>query len=619
LKDQQGANRLRAVARAADPDPDRNRVREALEGRGQQLIEELAVSDRVEDLPPTTVVLLAHALPRTGPAESTLPVLGASAVGLASSPFGQGPALAAAALFTQPTWASGEAVLRRAHRQHPDDLWINHALAFYLHYGMAPRPEEAIRFYTAALALRPRSPGVWLNLGRAFSDAGKLPEAAEAYRQAIHLNGTYAQAHNNLGAVLLESAQIDEAIAELRKAIRLKKDYPMGHYNLANALQAKGCLDEAIAEYCEAIRNQKNYIDAHNNLGNALKARGRLDEAIAQYQQAIRLKKDYPLAHSNLGLALSDKGEEDEAIAEFREAIRLKQDLGEAHYGLALAMHRKRQLDNAITEYREAIRLRAIYLPEAYYGLGTALNDKGQLDEANAQFQEAIRLKPDYAEAHCNLGCGLFWQGRFTEAATALRRGDELGSRQPGWHSPSAWWLRRAERFIQLDAQLPKVLAGQALPKDTSEQIQLAECASYKGLKAAAASLYARAFAAEPGLAESFATGHRYNAACAGALAGCGQGKDAGSLDETERARLRRQALNWLRADLAAWRQQREGDPNKAGPTVLALMQRWQQDANFAGVRDAEALASLPEAERFEWQKLWADVRALRQRAVERK
>ena len=42
----------------------------------------------------------------------------------------------------------------------------------------------------------------------------------------------------------------------------------------------------------------------------------------------------------------------------------------------------------------------------------------------------------------------------------------------------------------------------------------------------------------------------RYNAACAAALAGSGRGHDTGKLKDDELARLRKQALDWLRADL---------------------------------------------------------------------
>jgi hypothetical protein len=133
----------------------------------------------------------------------------------------------------------------------------------------------------------------------------------------------------------------------------------------------------------------------------------------------------------------------------------------------------------------------------------------------------------------------------------------------------------------------------------------------YKQLTAAAARFYADAFADEPQLAEMLYRGHRYNAAYAAALAGCGQGKDAGTLPDQERARLRRQALDWLQADLAAWQKQLETGGAEAELVVRKLMQHWLADPDFAGVRGPEALGRLPEAEREGWQKLWVAVEEL--------
>jgi hypothetical protein len=39
---------------------------------------------------------------------------------------------------------------------------------------------------------------------------------------------------------------------------------------------------------------------------------------------------------------------------------------------------------------------------------------------------------------------------------------------------------------------------------------------------------------------------------------------------------------------------------------VQKTLHHWQQDSDLAGVRDPAALAKMPEAERAEWQKLWA-------------
>ena len=44
-------------------------------------------------------------------------------------------------------------------------------------------------------------------------------------------------------------------------------------------------------------------------------------------------------------------------------------------------------------------------------------------------------------------------------------------------------------------------------------------------------------------------------------------------------------------------------------------MRHWQEDPDFAGVRDTAAVAKLPEAERAAWQTLWADVAELIKRS----
>ena len=124
----------------------------------------------------------------------------------------------------------------------------------------------------------------------------------------------------------------------------------------------------------------------------------------------------------------------------------------------------------------------------------------------------------------------------------------------------------------------------------------------------ASAGYWAKALAADPILGNDPRTHHLYNAACAAALAGCGQGKDADKLDGKERAHLRRQALDWVRADLDAWGRRLDQEPDKVRPVLVRQMRHWLADPDFASVRGPAALARLPEVEREPWQKLWDDV-----------
>jgi hypothetical protein len=138
----------------------------------------------------------------------------------------------------------------------------------------------------------------------------------------------------------------------------------------------------------------------------------------------------------------------------------------------------------------------------------------------------------------------------------------------------------------------------------------------HKKLYAAATRFYAGAFDLDAKLADDMERQHRYNAACAAALAGCGQGNDADKLHDKDLVRLRKQALGWLRADLAYWRKQVDSAKHDERARAQQTLKHWQADADLAGVRGKESLAKLPEAERQEWENLLAEVEALRQRAT---
>jgi tetratricopeptide (TPR) repeat protein len=382
---------------------------------------------------------------------------------------------------------------------------------------------------------------------------------------------------------------------------RIDPNFKPTHTNLGIALHTKGRLDEAIDHFQQALFLDPKFADNHNNLGIALREKGRLDEAIDHYQQALLFDPKHTNAHYNLGIALHDKGLLDEAIDHFQQALQIDPKHAKAHNGLGLALAGKGRLNEAIDHYQQAVQLNPKYA-NAHYNLGNALYGKGRLDDAIAHYHQAIQIDPNHALAHSNLGRALQQHGDFAQALPALKRGHELGSRRPDWRYPSLQWVRECEQLLALEARLPAVLQGKDKPANPAEQLSFAELCTLKKRYGDAARFYADAFTAQSKLADDLQAGHRYNPACCAALAAAGKGTDAATLDDKERARLRQQALDWLRADLTAW----------AKTTDRALVQRklthWQQDPDLTSVRDKDALAKLPEAERQAWHKLWADV-----------
>jgi serine/threonine-protein kinase len=180
--------------------------------------------------------------------------------------------------------------------------------------------------------------------------------------------------------------------------------------------------------------------------------------------------------------------------------------------------------------------------------------------------------------------------------------------------------LRREAEALILP-NLAAFLDGEYQPQDSNERRALLGVCQVTDRSLALAKVFAKAFAADPPLAEALHDGHRYAAARAAARAGCGLSADAAHLGEPERARWRAQAREWLRADLAAWTKVLDGDPTGASPSspsrqsVRQQLTRWRADPEFAGLRDSAELEKLSATERQECRALWQAYDALHERA----
>ena len=228
------------------------------------------------------------------------------------------------------------------------------------------------------------------------------------------------------------------------------------------------------------------------------------------------------------------------------------------------------------------------------------------MDEACAAFRAAIECDPAYAEAWCNLGQALQARGEFSAAVEARRKGHELGSKRPDWRFPSAQWVAQAERLLALEGRLSAILKKQDEPRDARERIEFAQVCAVKKHYAAAASFYTAGLPA----VEQFPF-LRYNAACCAALAGCGKGIDSADLDDVARAGLRKQSVEWLRADLDAWTKRLEGGKDEDRQLVAQTLSHWKGDPDLAEIRNAEQLEKLPTVEQVALRQFWAEVDAL--------
>jgi tetratricopeptide (TPR) repeat protein/serine/threonine protein kinase len=497
-------------------------------------------------------------------------------------------------------------------------------------------PEHYTGFDNTLLA------STYQRLGNALLDQRKLTEAEDAYRKTLMLDPAAASVYLGLGVVMQRRGKLKEAVEACRRATELQPDLFEAHANLAQGLREQGKLAEAVESYRRASRLRPAEAQILNDLGSLLGRMGRSAEAIDPLRKAVALKPDFAEAWCNLGATCTDLKKPEEAEQALRKAVTLRPDDYLIQFNLGGALDLQRKHDEALKCYRRAAALKPDFFP-AQLNLGSILKDLGHPDEAAAALRQAAKLDPNHAEAnlglgqildgqgkiaeavvflrkatdlepdnglmHCALGLALGRLGQLPEAAAALRRGHELGSKRPGWALPSARWLRDAERRVELDAQIPAFLKGETQPKDAATLLELAQICEQKRWHGAATHFYAQAFAAKPDLAEDLKAAHRYNAACQAALAADGKGK--GDEPASERPRLRQKALAWLRQDLTAWRAWLGREPAEARAPLIKHVENWQDDADLAGVRGADALKILPADERQSWQQLWSDVAGL--------
>jgi tetratricopeptide (TPR) repeat protein/tRNA A-37 threonylcarbamoyl transferase component Bud32 len=491
-----------------------------------------------------------------------------------------------------------EAALRRAVELQPRYAAGHVSLgSVCLRQGRHREGEDASR---KAIRLKPDDGMAHRNLGVALHLQGRHREAEDALQRAIKLRADDPDAHYNLGIILKAQKRHLEAVAACRQALQLNPNHAAALNNLALILHQQGEFAEAAMASQWALKLDPANANAASRLARALVKQGRMAEAAVAIRKLIQLRPNQPALHDELGKALQSSGRPKEAIAAYREAIRRLPGHTDAWVNLGVALFEVGELDQAIASFREAIRLKPDR-SDAHSNLGVALAKRGDLAESAAACREAIRLQPASAEAHFNLGSTLRSMGRFAEALAAFRCSHELGSRSPQWKHPTAQVVQECERLVELDQLLPAVLAGKVKPADADEALSLADlCLKHKGKTVAAVRFFGEAFDSRPKLAEELDS-HRYNAACAAALAGCGKGADAAELTEPERGRHRQQARAWLTAELTAWAE-------RAGPDRSKVLRQWQTDPDLAGVRDQAALAKLPAAERAEWQKIWSGV-----------
>ncbi len=503
--------------------------------------------------------------------------------------------------------------------------------------------EQLCRENPAATDNRSALAGSYKNIGLIQIEMGSLSEAAASYQKAHAI--WEGLARENPGVIEFEGdlAGSDYAIGALENRTG-QPARSLESYKRARAIQEK-----LVSENPAVTEFQQQLVLTLNGIGVRERESGRPAEALEALEQARgieeRLARDNPTvtnfqrylagSHLNIGMLHSQRGRPADAIASLEKARAIFErlarenpsvtdfgrDLASAHSNIGGIKIGTGQLAEALRSLEEARaileRLVRAHPESADFAgeLGGTLHNiaaidlqQRQFDKARAGFMEAITRQRKALEVNPrNPTYRLFLGNHLTgliQAAQALGRTDLAeGARRELAGLTASDPVKAA-----LDARLSAVLEGRESPKNDAERIQLALRAYEKSLHAASARLFREALANDPKLAGDRQAQHAYNAACAAALAGTGHGKEDTPPDEAAKAKLRGQAREWLKAELAAWSKVLDGGTAETRSVVTQVLKHWKSDADLAGIRDGIEMAKLPETERAACKQLWKDV-----------
>lgn len=304
---------LLAVARLADPEQWRDRVRDPAAWKDRARLVELTSAAPVNGQPINLLLVLGHRLEHSG--------------------------------------ADAGPFLWKVQREHPNDIYANGELA--THLAKHGQGGIAIGFLRMALALRPDSGPVLHNLGFLLATQNRIDEAIPYLERAIELLPEAAQPHITLADALRRKGRWDQAAAHYREALRIDQKVFHFRHNLAFTLNALGSTDEAIKLYEEEIRLNPRAEMSHFNLAELLAQRGQGDKAAEHYRAAVKINPKFARADAKLGWLLLNAGRADAAADHLRQAVALEPKNPEGQKGLRAALIRQGRPEEARAAWRK--------------------------------------------------------------------------------------------------------------------------------------------------------------------------------------------------------------------------------------------------------------------------
>ena len=344
--------------------------------------------------------------------------------------------------FALGNYEKAAAALEVAVKLAPNDF--NSSFTLAIAYLQQRQFTAARRVFDSMILQFGEQPQIHIAVGRAFREAGRLPEAIEEFKRAIALNPQFPGAHYNLGLAYLWNEGAS-AVANAEEEFKIElaanpNDYFSNYYlGITCIFQRKW--EPAIDFLKTASRIQPNNPDPYFQLSQVYQELQKHDLAIEVLRKAIDLNPNLPhnkfqvtTAHYRLAQSLLQTGQTDAGRKELQTASELKarafemtqklssgQTMGASRVPEENATVTQPSLDQKTRSELETSEAQLTKIIAALHNsLGLVQAGRQNLAGAAVEFRRAKRWNPQQAGLDYNLGLAYFRAESYKEALAPL-------------------------------------------------------------------------------------------------------------------------------------------------------------------------------------------------------
>jgi tetratricopeptide (TPR) repeat protein len=153
-------------------------------------------------------------------------------------------------------------------------------------------------------------------------DRARLAQALEEYVAAEKFNADRPEGRANLGNLYATQGKYEDAIAAYRSALTLDPSFAQAALNLADLYRSRGLESEAEKTIRDMLKRDPGSAPAHFALGLSLARQQRTPEALKSLAEAAKLAPDNARFAYVYAVALNDAGQKRQAQRELEGALR---------------------------------------------------------------------------------------------------------------------------------------------------------------------------------------------------------------------------------------------------------------------------------------------------------